>query len=359
MTSRRTLLQAAAGACTLAALPRTGLASNAIRLGNGVGFNDPQLAFITAGRHPTLNYYKAEDTDLEIVNINGAAQSLQALGAGNVDFSVISPTSYLPAVANFPGFEVISAYVWLRRLVYGIGVKPDSPIRRLEDLAGRRVGIRSQGDAAYPGVSQMLAELGVDPKKQVEWIAVGSTAPAGEALYRDRVDALAIWDAEFARIETAGFKMRYLENSPGSRQLFSGAFGIHRRMPAGKRSQMGGMLRALAKSTVFAHENPRAAILMHWDLYPETRPKGKSEEQALADAVHVINSRKGKWLPAEWQEDKRLGGSTRGDWQAQVDRLALGAKIPDPGVLFTNEFIPRANDFDRNAVVAQARAAKA
>jgi NitT/TauT family transport system substrate-binding protein len=251
---------------------------------------------------------------------------------------------------------VISTYVWLRRLVYAVGVKPDSPIKRIEDLAGKRVGIRSQGDAAYPGVSAMLSELGVDPKKSVEWLAVGSTAPAGEALYRDRVDALAIWDAEFARIESAGFKLRYLENSPGSRKLFGGSFGVNRKILPAQGARLGGLFRALAKSTVFAYENPSLAIRMHWDLYPESKPKGKTDEDALKDAIHTLNSRKDKWFAAEWQEDKRIGGSTRADWQVQVDRLGLQQRIPDVGTLFTNELIPKANDFDRQAVVAQARA---
>jgi NitT/TauT family transport system substrate-binding protein len=326
-----------------------------LRLGNAAGVNDAQLSFLTIGQHPKLGYYAAEGVDIEVVNMSSASQTLQALATGSVEFATLGATTYLPIYAKNPALDIIGVYNWLRQSQVQVGVKPDSPITSIADLKGKRIGIRNQGDTGYFGLQAMFEELGYSPTKDAEYISVGSGGPAGAALYGDRIDALAIWDGEMARVELAGFKMRFLPNTPGLQKLFGAAYGISRTSLKNDRERYVGMFRAMAKATIVAGANPELAVRLHWQVYPESKPKGKSEEEAMREALYILASRKDKWFAAPWQADKRMGASTAEEWQAQIRYAHLEDQIKDPGVLFTNELIADINNFDRAAVEQTAK----
>ena len=239
---------------------------------------------------------------------------------------------------------------------WAIAVKPDSPITSLAELKGKSVGIRNQGDTGYIGAKAMLKEIGMDPEKDVEWVSVGDGGPAGEAVYRGRVDAMAFWDGSFARIEIAGFPLRHLPNSPGMQKLFGNGYAVRRSALAKRRELYVGFFRAMAKSTVFAYANPDLAIKLHWEIYPESKPKGKTDQDAMTEARKIVDSRKEKWFAGAWQADKRLGAQTREEWDAQVEFAGLKGQVKDIGKLFTNDLIDDINEFDRAAIEAKAKA---
>ncbi len=235
-------------------------------------------------------------------------------------------------------------------------MKPDSPVKSLADLKGKTVGIRNQGDTGYFGARAMFKELGIDPDKDVEWVSIGEGGPAGEAIYRGRVDAMAFWDGSFARIEVAGFPLRQLPNSPGMQHLFGNGYATRRSALAKERDLYVRFFRAMAKSTVFAYANTDLAIKLHWQVYPESKPKGKSDAEAMAEARKIMDSRKDKWFAAPWQADKRMGAQSLEEWNAQVAFAGLTGQIKDISRVFTNDIIDDVNKFDRAAIEAKAKA---
>ncbi len=56
----------------------------------------------------------------------------------------------------------------------------------------------------------VLRSLGIDPDKDVKWTAVGNGIPAGVALDRGAIDALAYYDTGFGQIEAAGMAIEML-----------------------------------------------------------------------------------------------------------------------------------------------------
>jgi ABC-type nitrate/sulfonate/bicarbonate transport system substrate-binding protein len=86
-------LTAAAGLGLIAA-PHVARAQNSVvRLGNASGLIDAQITFLTVGQNPKTPFYKDEGCAMDIVNLGGAAQSIQALVAGHVDTTAVSPQS--------------------------------------------------------------------------------------------------------------------------------------------------------------------------------------------------------------------------------------------------------------------------
>lgn len=329
-----------------------------VRLGNAAGIIDPQLIFLTMGQHPRLKYYEEEGCKLDIINMSGSGQTLQTIATANVETSAISPTVFLPVYVKNPDIDIIFPYIWLRQPHWSVAVKPDSSIKSLAELKGKTVGIRNQGDTGYFGARAMFRELDIDPEKDVEWVSVGDGGPAGEAVYRGRVDAMAFWDGSFARIEIAGFPLRHLPNSPGMQKLFGNGYAVRRSDLAKRRELYVGFFRAMAKSTVFAYANPDLAIKLHWDIYPETKPKGKTDQEAFTEARKVVDSRKDKWFAGAWQTDKRFGGQTLDEWQAQVHFAGLDGQVNDLNKVFTTEILDEVNKFDRTAIEAEAKAMK-
>jgi NitT/TauT family transport system substrate-binding protein len=354
MISRRQFTALAAGT---AFLPRIAQAADvSMKLGNAAGIVDPQLSFATIGMHPKLGYYAAEGIALEVVNMSSSSQTMQALATGAVDFATINALTFLPVFAKNPRLDVVCAYEWCPQAYWEVSVKPDSPVQSLRDLKGKKIGIRNTGDTGYFGARGSMAEIGMDPDNDVEWISVGNGGPAGDALYRGRVDALAIWDGEDARIELAGFKLRYLPNTPMTQKLFGATYGVNRERLAKSRAAYVGLFRAMAKSTIFVAANMDVAIKLHWDLYPESKPKGIPEDQALAETRTIVGRRAPKWFAPAGAADQRMGASGLDAWKIATAYTGTTAKIPDPSALFTNDLIDDINRFDHAAIAAQAKA---
>ena len=64
---------------------------------------------------------------------------------------------------------------------------------------------------------------------------------------------------------------------------------------ANQRAQAVALGQGYAKGTIFAINNPEAAIRMLWEVFPQTKPTGKTEEDALRDDVKTLLARAKNW----------------------------------------------------------------
>ena len=156
-----------------AGLPAIAQNVRVMRLANTAAVNDPQQCFVTAGQHPRLNFYKPGGVDPEYVNMSSMTQALQSLRAGHVEFGPAVPGILVPAMAKDPSLDLVSVYKWLPGNANTVVVKPASPIQSVADLAGKRIGVRSQGDAGVVVLKAMLAELGWPGLILFLWINIG------------------------------------------------------------------------------------------------------------------------------------------------------------------------------------------
>jgi NitT/TauT family transport system substrate-binding protein len=336
-------------------------APKVLKLANSAVVNDAQQCFITAGQHPRLNYYGIEGVDVEYVNMSSIAQAMQAMITQQVGFGPAAPGIFLPAIAKDPSIDLIAIYKWLPRNANVVIVKPESPIRTVADLAGKRIGVRNQGDPGIQVTKTMLLEAGLDDSK-VEYIAIGDGAIAGQAMAQDRVDAMVTYDTAAARIELVDFKARYLPLPPRFATVGSGWLCVKKQMLKEDRKTLVGVFRGIAKTTLFAHTNLDQAINLHWAVYPESKPKAKTEDEARKEIHFILKDRMNNWMPQPGDADQRFGPSTLAEWKANIDMAAetsrnpaLAAQIGDPNRIFSNELIDEINAFDKAAVIQQAQ----
>jgi len=100
------LMGSAAAGLVAAPYVARGADLQVVRLGNAAGIIDPQLIFLTMGQHPKLNFYKEEGCKMDIVNLHGASQSIQAIAGHSVENSAVSPTVFLNVFAKNPKIDV-------------------------------------------------------------------------------------------------------------------------------------------------------------------------------------------------------------------------------------------------------------
>ncbi len=153
-------------------------------------------------------------------------------------------------------------------------VRPESAIRTIADLRGKRIGVRNQGDIGRYVIKTMLRELGLDDAG-TDYIAVGDGGSAGTALQHDQVDAIASYDTACARVELAGFKLRLRAASPSKFAATpSGYFGFSRKVISEKRRELVGFMRALAEiDHLLARPIPSPASTCTGRCIHESRPK--------------------------------------------------------------------------------------
>jgi NitT/TauT family transport system substrate-binding protein len=191
----------------------------------------------------------------------------------------------------------------------------------------------------------------------VKWLPVGLGPQAANALKANQVDAIAMWDWAYAILENAGFQFRHFE-TPGTSKLLS--LMVIANVDFMKANPTAGtkFAQGIAKGTLFTLTNPEAAVRIHWQKYPASKPTNIPEDQALREAVHVLQARLSKYK-LEGRADPRFGAFTRDEWSAtQSFFFDVGVinKKPDVGEYFTNDLIDDVNRFDKTAIVKKAEA---
>jgi NitT/TauT family transport system substrate-binding protein len=202
----------------------------------------------------------------------------------------------------------------------------------------------------------MFRGLGIDPIKDVKWVAAPAGAPAGLALQKGDVDGYVSYDTHSARLTNLGFKYRVLPYTvPLELKGVAGFYvGARSEFIQANRELIAGFARTIAKGTVFALANTDAAARAFFKIAPEAVPKGKSQDEAVVEIVRMIQSRAKNWRrdePHPW------GQIVKEELQADARFLGVADKV-DVSAVFTNEFIDAANKFDAAKIQEQAKGYK-
>ena len=299
-----------------------------------------------------LGFFKDDGVDVEFGTAAGSAATLQLIAAGQVQMGYLGMDVLILAKARNPQLPVTAVYLQDRGNIYEIVVPEASNIRSVADLKGKTIGVANLASGAIPSLRAMLTDAGLDPNASVGLIPVGNGAQAAAALNAGRIQALSLFRAQHALIETLGIKFRRF-----SRGAPSAVIAVNSAFLAGNREAVVKTLRGIAKSSIFAEVNPAATVRHFWSLFG--KPQGLSEDQALKRSEYILSS------TAELWKDYRDTSVPWGDMSAKqwedmrtflVEQKLQERTVPTEA-LFTNDLTADVNRFDQNAVVTFARAA--
>ncbi len=233
-------------------------------------------------------------------------------------------------------------------------MKPDSSLQKYEDLKGKRIGVSDLGTTDYPVTRAVLQNIGIDPDKDVQWVAVGAGVTAGVALQRGVIDALAYFDTGFGQIEGAGIDMRMLPR-PKNIPLIGGLFlSAKDNFLKDNRKVAIGFARAVNKASEFLLANPEAGARVFLKMYPETAPRGASEVDAVKSILLAAKRRIPLYRPP--YENTKMGFIRESE--LQLDAKFMGLDIKDLKPIYTNDMIDEINNYDRGKIIEQAKSYK-
>src|SRR5438477_1574620 len=354
ISRREWLLASGAFAAALAIGPRVGRAAELWTVRFGVGLKAMGAAVINTVIGEALGYNKEEGFTIKPLSLGGNSNVQVAVDRGDVDIGIGVPSFQLPILAKGEWGPAINFYEYTYPYKWDVVVKPGSAIRSYSDLKGKRVGVSDFAASEYPVTRNILKSLGIDPDKEVKWVSVGNGVPAGVALERDAIDALAYYDTGFGQIEAAGIKLEFVPR-PKQLPLVGGQFLMAKRtLLKEDRNLLIGFGRSVAKASQFLLANPTAGANAFLDVYPETAPKGSSREDAVKSVLQTIGRRIQLYKPP--YPNAKMGSINPTEFKTEAELNQL--KIGDLKDFYTNELIDPINNFDSAKIQAQAVALK-
>jgi NitT/TauT family transport system substrate-binding protein len=301
-----------------------------------------------------MGWFKDSGIAVQLVPLPGSTDCVKSVATKDVQYGL--PSIEPLAIIRPQGVKIKNYYTAYQGNIYGIAVPEDSPIKTFADLKGKKIGVTSMASAGVIVARALAKNNGFDPDKDVSIVVAGEAAQTAALLRGKQVDALSQFDTQYALTENAGAKLRMLDTKDIEKFPSNGLIALEERL-ANNRAEAVALAQGYAKGTVFAIANPEAAIRILWEVFPQTKPTGKSEADAMRDDVKTLEARAKSWR-LESVGAKHWGDNLVANYDAYVDFLikngVLKQKLPATD-LVTNDLIGDINKFDAKAIEAQAK----
>lgn len=301
-----------------------------------------------------LGYFDEEGIDLEIVHTTDSTSIVQGINTGALEIGSTPPEPLWQAIES--GSDLQLVYNYIRQQTGSIVSLADGPIQDLSDLEGASIGQSSLGSSNLLLANGILDSVGLEEGTDFSNIAVGTGAAALQALEANQVQALSLWDTEYAAFEATGVELNYF-TTPEVASLFSTTYFTSPAYLEASPDVVEGFGRAMAKATLFTATNPEAALRIMYEDFPATRLAGVSEDEQLATDLTALE-RRIELLTADDPEGTATWGAYAPEavtaWATfAVDSGIVPAEI-DAQAHVQNLLVEGYNDFDGDAVIAEA-----
>jgi NitT/TauT family transport system substrate-binding protein len=302
-----------------------------------------------------LGWFDAGGFRVEPYPLPGSKDCIDAVAAGTLSYALASIEPLAIAGPRDAGLKVF--YTAYQGNIYGLAVADDSPIHTLADLRGKRIGVTAMASGGVIVARALVASAGLDPDHDISFVVTGEGTQAAAMVAQDRVDALSLYDVQYAEVRNAGEPLRMLDNAAIARFPSNGFVATDATIAA-RRDEAVALARGYAMGTVFTIANPEAAIRIMHEVWPQTVPDGFAEATALHADLVTLQARIPNWQLAAGGVS-HWGESSLANYDAYLGFLLKSGVLHQPlpaADLVTNELIPAINDFDAAQIAAQAKA---
>src|SRR6201996_5980875 len=154
-------------------------------------------------------YFAAEGYDVNLIAVGGSNESAIQVSAGNAEVGAASPGEALVGIQSGK-LDIRYFYGLYYSNIWSAAVLPDSPIKTLADLKGKRLGVQSTGSAGTTFGRAFVQAAGLQPDTDVSFLPIGIGAQAVTSVKQKLVDAVVYWDAALAKFRFSGLDLRDL-----------------------------------------------------------------------------------------------------------------------------------------------------
>ncbi len=316
-------VRSAACLATLVALGAAAVAEE-IEVGNyGIAANGmPYAVAMEKG------YFKEEGADITgILSSQGGGTSMRNMIAGGVAYGEINPTAVVVAIRQGADLKIISDNV-LTVAEFIWATKPDSPIKSLKDLAGKKIGYTNPKSTSQ-ALAILVAQAGGLKPDGAEYVKAGGFGEGVVALDLGSLDVAPIPEPLWSKYKT---KYRALATASEILPALDNVVGVTTGKAAESRGDfLRAILRARRKAVDYMYAHPDEAgtiIAKAYNLEPEV----------AQSAVRNLTSARAKtgepyWGPGDFHvegmnrmiEAQKLVGAISGDvdWSKIIDTRFL------------------------------------
>jgi NitT/TauT family transport system substrate-binding protein len=302
-----------------------------------------------------MGWYAKSGITVQLLPLPGSTDCVKLVGTKELDTSL--PSIEPVAIIHAQGVKIRTFYTAYQGNIYGIRVPADSPIKTLADLRGKKIGVNSMASAGVIIARAVVSANGMDPDKDVQIVVAGEGAQTAALVRSKQVDALSQFDTQYALVENAGVPLRALDTKDTDRYPSNGLIVLEETMAA-KKKELIALAQGYAKGTIFAINNPEAAIRILWEVYPQTRGTGRDEEAALKEDIKTLLARAANWK-LEKVGAKKWGENLEKNYDDYVKFLVKNGIVKEyvpAKEITTNAWINEINAFDAKALAAEAKA---
>jgi NitT/TauT family transport system substrate-binding protein len=227
-----------------------------------IAVSNPDMSFLSGGVAKFKGFFKEEGLDAELVQIT-ANVSIAALASGNVDYNLILQSV---VTGNLRGLPIKVAGILIERPNHVIVANPK--IARFTDLKGRKIAISSFGSATDILARLTVEHFKLNPQKDVQFIAAGSSSGRLAQLESGLVDAAVVSPPSDQVAEARGFKS--LVRTRDVLLFPVNGVGLHEQKLRNNRPEVKRVLRALLKANRFILDDRKGSIdiLQKWSRTP-------------------------------------------------------------------------------------------
>jgi NitT/TauT family transport system substrate-binding protein len=309
-----------------------------------------------------LGYFAQEGIELKILEFQGTSILLPQIANKSVMIGFVNADPLI--LSRQPGRDSLPVkffYNGARASIWEFAVPVSSPVKSLDDLRNKTIGVGALANGNVPIIKAMLKERGLVLGKDYSFMATGDGPLAFHATLNGDVaayNANDVFVAAFAQMT----KIRRLQVPDKFRNLFSNGFVTHESTIKEKPELLAGFGRALTKGVLVCEANPDFCVHNFWKLNPSLKPVADSDAQLLANGRQMLDARMAKYLSFSPGAARRFGAFEEHAWHDYVDILFEGEELStkdiDVSTLYTNELVDRFNDFDVGEIQSFAKTLK-
>jgi len=189
---------------TSAPAARTGPTAPDLRL----GYQPPYIGVAVMQQQKLLDdAFKGEKINIAYQRLLSPTPIYEALAGGSLDFGMGGPP--IAALANGQPFQIL-AVIERSPKTHALLVSPDSPIKTVADLKGKKIG--SALGKAYAFPIRALQKAGLTDT-DVQWLTIENNE-GRSALLSGGLDAWATWDPFYASVEADKQVRKLVDGDP-------------------------------------------------------------------------------------------------------------------------------------------------
>jgi NitT/TauT family transport system substrate-binding protein len=306
-----------------------------------------------------LGYFAQQCLNVNIIPSGTSATTTQALLSGATDMAMETPDDLILA-AQTHALPIKIIYNWIPQIIYTVAVSPNSSITSFADLKGKTVGVVATDSLFNAYLEARLKPYGI-PLSDVKQVVTGFGVTPMEALKKGTVDAVLAWPGLWASYQNAGYSFKLLPEASWQSQYYGIGLAATDNYISAHPDIVRKIDRGIAESATYLQTNPVAAIKLFWKQYPQQGPlPGQSQATALKQSEAILNSTLDEMSVGSEPTNYQWGTQNTATWQRQIaydETTGLLTKTVEPSSFFTNQFTAYANNYNRAAIVAQAKAA--